>query len=112
MDLISREKAIDALDVTINNTVEGKDLSAYESEIHELGQGIYNTQKGAMESLPSAFEGMTVGEVVETIFPNFTFQKAQDEYTENKCVFMSDGEHLICDFPLDFWDSPYKGVSK
>lgn len=98
MDLISREQAI-AISKVCYYVAEN---------MEELGV-VY---EDSLKAMPSAFEGMTCGEVVENMFPNFTFQKAQDEASENKCVLMSDGEHLICDFPLIFWDSPYKGVSE
>ena len=95
MDLISRE----AVDNAMYDYCHSCDVNESQMENYFC-------------DLPSAFEGMTYGEVLTAIFPNFTFQKAWDEVSARHCMIMWTGENLICDFPLDFWNSPYKGVSE
>ena len=54
-----------------------------------------------VEVAPSAFEGMTVGEVLETIFPKIPF--------ELHSGFYSNGRIRI---DYNTWNSPYREVSK
>lgn len=54
-EYISREEAVKALRTNINITISSEyDLTPYEKEINELGRGIYDAQKAAMDSIPSA----------------------------------------------------------
>ena len=95
MDLISRE-AIKKYISAPCTYVDGKRIF-YEEDLDLIG---------------SPFEGMTYGEVIKAVLPNITFQKAQDGDSGEKCVIAWTGENVLCEFPLDFWDSPYKGVSE
>ena len=95
MDLISRE----AVDNAMYDYCHSCDVNELQMENYFC-------------DLPSAFEGMTNGEVFKTIFPNLVFQKTQDEDSGKKCVLVWTGEHILFEFDLDIWDSPYKGVSE
>ena len=93
MDLISREKAIR---VTIGMTSEtGIDEAPLEYAESNL------------KKLPSAFEGMKCGEIIEALFPISGIWKDVD-FVE--VVF--EGETHTTYFSRDFWDSPYKGVNE
>lgn len=54
-----------------------------------------------IEALPSAFEDMTCGEVIQSIFPSD--KCVERTYTSVHYNYMT--------FLIDFWDSPYKGAS-
>ena len=60
-----------------------------------------------VDDMPSAFEGMTNGEVIKAVFPNLKYNRG-DGFTmieaDNHATRI-----LIWD---SFWDSPYKGVSE
>ena len=54
-EYISREEAVKALRTHISITISSEhDLTPYEKEINELGRGIYDAQKAAIDSIPSA----------------------------------------------------------
>lgn len=55
-----------------------------------------------VDDIPSAFEGMTNGEVIMTIYPNETMF----EQTE-ACTYYGNMR-----FDTSWWNAPYKGVSK
>lgn len=82
MDLIRREKAI-------NSVYDG---TSYDILTEEC--------KRHIEEVPSAFEGMTYGEVVKAVFPN--------------AVIKRDDSNLIIEvlFTDEVWNAPYKGVSE
>lgn len=105
MDLISREAVANELE----KNMYSEDFCSEHMIDYSINMGM---AKITVASMPSAFEGKTNGEVLTAIFPNFTFQKAWDEASAKHCMIMWTGENLICDIPLDFWDSPYKGVSE
>ena len=63
--------------------------------------------KRHIEEVPSAFEGMKQGEIIEALFPIEGIYKDVD-FVE--VVFK--GEIHTTYFTRDFWDSPYKGVSE
>lgn len=87
MDLISREAVIGEMD-------------------KRHADGDYIT-KGFIKSLPSAFEGMTYGDVIEALFPMDRIYKG-DHYVE--VVFKGAIQKTY--FTREFWDSSYKGVSE
>ena len=88
MDLISR-KAVK--DITIHLDVD----FANSFDPHTL-----NEVRNLTENLPSAFEGMTNGEIIKALFPNVGI--------------VHDLNYLLrtMQFTDDWWDSPYKGVSE
>lgn len=54
-EYISREEAVKALRTHISITISSEhDLTPYEKEINELGRGIYDAQKAAIDSIPTA----------------------------------------------------------
>lgn len=59
--------------------------------------------KDDIPSIPSAFEGMTNGEVIQALFPIEGIWKDVD-FVE--VIFK--GETHTTYFTRDFWDSPYK----
>ena len=89
MDLISREKAI-------NSVYDGTSYDVLTEEC-----------KRHIEEVPSAFEGMKQGEIIEALFPIEGIYKDVD-FVE--VVFK--GEIHTTYFTRDFWDSPYKRVSE
>ena len=63
-------------------------------------------------SMPSAFEGMTNGEVFRAIFPNASVYENQDNepypYID---VFLCGDKDMNC-YRKDWWNAPYTGVSE
>lgn len=95
MDLISREEVRRL--IWRNN-----DNYGYSDRFHEFTEEVLN-------NLPSAFEGMTNGEVLKALFPNMKVH----EYTE-KVVLQGIGQDFQVwgDAWYAWWNSPYKGVSE
>ena len=92
LNLISRawlKEAIHNFFNGLNHRVTEEDIQAY------------------IEATPSAFEGMTNGEILEALFSTEGIYK-DDDFIE----FVFEGETHTTYFTRDFWDSPYKGVSK
>ena len=88
MDLISREKAI-------NSVYDGTSYDVLTEEC-----------KRHIEEVPSAFEGMTNGEVVKAVFPSFTVEVNSD------WVACWIDPHETIGFDLDWWNAPYKAESE
>lgn len=68
--------------------------------------------KDDIPSIPSAFKGMTNGEVFETVFPHLFL-----DFCVEGSVFIRTnvGFHLADlagNFERDFWDAPYKAESE
>lgn len=84
MDLISKEELKDYLEKNISFGGTEKKFRFYDM----------------IDSLPSAFEGKTYGEVIKALFPNAVI--VRDRSYETIRVMFSD----------DVWRSPYKGVSE
>lgn len=87
MDVISRAWLKEA----IHNFFNGLTHEVTEEDIQRY-----------IEVAPSAFEGKTNGEVIQTLFPNETMF----EQTET-CTYYGNMR-----FDTDWWNAPYKGVSK
>ena len=100
MDLISREAVLDGIDKYIEkaqSTGTKDDFISFEELV--------------VKALPSAFEGMTNGEVMKAVFPNLFI-----DFCVCDSVFMhsKEGGHLadlVGRLEQDWWDSPYKGVN-
>jgi hypothetical protein len=90
MDLISREKAI----IQLSHNKSGNDDSDVVIQ-HDI-----ETVKG----LPSAFEGMTNGEVIISLYPDL-------KYTiQNGRVVTTIG--VASSFDWEWWNAPYKAESE
>jgi len=100
MDLISREAVLDGIDKYIEKAQSTGTKDDFIS-FAELG----------VKGLPSAFEGMTNGEILKALFPNMKVY----EYTE--MVVLND-LGVGVEFQIqsmawnNWWNSPYKGVSE
>ena len=92
MDLISREKAI----VQLSHNKTGNDDSDVVIQ-HDIA---------TVQGVPSAFEGMTNGEVVKAVFPSFTVEVNSD------WVACWIDPHETIGFDLDWWNAPYKAESE
>lgn len=88
MDLISRE----AVDNAIYDYCHSCDVN--ESQIENY-----------LCELPSAFEGMTNGEVIQALFPKSVTSIEEDDWV----ITNIDG---CSEFTLEWWNAPYKGVSE
>lgn len=84
MDLISRESAKAEMDKLM--------------EIHFDRMVVLGKAKDKIESLPSAFEGMTNGEVIQALFPN----EKMYEQTET-CTYYGNMR-----FDTEWWNAPYQ----
>ena len=89
MDLISRE----AVDNAMYDYCHACDVNESQMENYFC-------------DLPSAFEGMTNGEVIKAIFPNANYESCTN--------FMHITSPNICGvtFFWDFWNAPYKAESE
>ena len=101
MDLISREKAI----VQLSHNKTGNDDSDVVIQ-HDIA---------TVQGVPSAFEGMTNGEVIKAVFGGYL--GIDDEQIEKSKYIVSISPKGKNSDPFiavkrDFWNSPYKGVSK
>ena len=95
MDLISREAVLDRIDKYIDKAQSTGTKDDFIS-FAELG----------VKALPSAFEGMTNGEVIKALFPNANYESCTN--------FMHITSPNICGvtFFWDFWNAPYKAESE
>lgn len=65
-----------------------------------------------VEVAPSAFEGMTNGEVFQTIFPNASvFENQDNEPYPYIDVFLCGDKDMNC-YRKDWWNAPYKAESE
>lgn len=93
MNLISRESA----KAEINKLME----------IHFDRTVVLGKAKDKIESLPSAFEGMTNGEVMKAIFPDI--EVTINEFLGSVVIDGAFGKFITT---LDWWLDSYKGVSE
>lgn len=82
--LISEKKAIEAI-----NDYWG------EMEIPTI-DGYIN----AIKAIPSAYKGMTNGEVIKALFPQYTYMGV--------CVFDKNENIILHDINWNWWNSPYE----
>ena len=99
MDLISREAVLDRIDKYIDKAQSTGTIDDFNS-FAELG----------VKALPSAFEGMTNGEVIQAMFPNF---KTETISFNGIRLYIDDEAHTkIADFTHRWWNAPYKAESE
>ena len=89
MDLISRESVI------IIATSSCLDLDSYDDT---------DTFCDEINEIPSAFEGMTNGEVIQTLFPNVEVSD-----TSYRTLVSTDLDGGYVPIRSDWWNAPYKG---
>lgn len=66
--------------------------------------------KDDISSIPSAFEGMTNGEVIQALFPN---SKTETISFNGIRLYIDDEVHTkIADFTYRWWNAPYKAESE
>ena len=99
MELINRQAVLDGIDKYIEKAQSTGTKDDFIS-FAELG----------VKALPSAFEGMTFGEVFKSVFANYIGGVyVGKDYVE---VAFNDIKTHISYYPTEVWDSPYKGVSE
>lgn len=101
MDLISRDKAQDAV-------FSNEDIMGYMDGVED--GDINRTIRSAIrliERVPSAFEGMTNGEVFQAIFPcdEVHINGLQEGYVHFS--MKSNSDSMDC-FSLKWWNAPYQ----
>lgn len=101
MDLISREAVLDGIDKYIEKAQSTGTKDDFIS-FAELG----------VKGLPSAFEGMTNGDVVKAVFPNAKVSMPKEPILPISNVIVDYDENHHNFYRWDWWDSPYKGVSE
>lgn len=95
-DLISREAA--------------KEQAKASYHVAESMEQLGNLYEDCINALPSAFEGMTNGEVIQAMFPN---SKTETISFNGIRLYIDDEVHTkIADFTYRWWNAPYKGVSE
>ena len=102
MDLISRE----AVDNAIYDYCHSCDVNESQMENYFC-------------ELPSAFEGMTNGEVIKALFPTkeevrtigYYKGNGNDWYVPTATAIQIDSKHSVI-IPIEWWNRPYKGVSE
>ena len=96
MDLISRE------------IVKEQAKASY--HVAESMEQLGNLYEDCIDAIPSAFKGMTYGEVMKAVLGIKDEQIAYGEYV-NVIRLKRDPDSFMS-FDSKVWDSPYKGVSK
>lgn len=100
MDIISREAVVDAIHKRDDRLQKCEIYRNKADRIDLLGV------LPAIHTIPSAFEGMTAGEVIQALFP------IEGIYREEYIEVVFKGQNHATFFTLDFWDAPYKVVSE
>jgi len=101
MDLISREAVLDGIDKYIEKAQSTGTKDDFIS-FAELG----------VKGLPSAFEGMTNGEVIKAVFPNAEVTMPKEPLLPISTVIVDYDENYHNYYRIGWWNSPYKGVSE
>lgn len=91
MDLISREAV--------------KEQAKASYHVAESMEQLGNLYEDCINALPSAFEGMTNGEVIQALFPKSVTSIDEDGWV----ITNIDG---CSEFTPEWWNAPYKGVSE
>ena len=116
MDLISRE----AVDQVTSNRINANSIcfngarkdNLFEEEKYFSALLLEDGQiKSLVEDIPSAFEGMTNGEVMQAVYADSEI--SIDETWKIVTVYLGADEDYCEDevrFDLDWWNAPYKGV--
>lgn len=95
MELISRQAVLNGIDKYIEkaqSTGTKDDFISFEELV--------------VKALPSAFEGMTNGEVMKAVFPN----ALRSDYIENDMLilYLQDENESEMVVPEDWWNAPYQ----
>jgi len=94
MDLISRKEVVSQIEFWLTDSTD------YKSALEDTLERVKNTR--------SAFDGMTNGEVIQAMFPNF---KTETISFNGIRLYIDDEAHTkIADFTHRWWNAPYKGV--
>ena len=101
MDLISREAVLDRIDKYIDKAQSTGTKDDFIS-FAELG----------VKALPSAFEGMTNGEVIKAVFPNAEVTLPREPLLPISTVIVDYDENYHNYYRIGWWNAPYKGVSE
>ena len=104
MDLISRE--------SVTNELERHKYSRDYCVLHNIDWAIdFGMAMASVDFIPSAFEGMTNGEVFQAIFP---CDEVHINGFQDGCVHFSMKSNLdtLDCFDLEWWNAPYKGESE
>lgn len=96
MDLINRKSLIDKLDPWYKKIKE--------TAPDNLAEGFMQVD-GLIRHEPSAFEGMTNGEVIKALFPN-AYIEYWAEYSTYNIEFPNDND--VKHFNYSWWNAPYK----
>ena len=92
------------------NLINADKIVAYLDIEYEFEDGCRDIEN--IEDIPSAFEGMTNGEVIQALFPEA--RKSEFEYTYSECIKLP--YHTKHDtgllFDKDWWNTPYKAESE
>lgn len=97
MDLISREAV--------------KEQAKASYHVAESMEQLGNLYEDCINALPSAFEGMTYGEVMKAVLGIEDVQIVKRQYTVH-IYPLGKNQTASMSISRDIWDSPYKGVSE
>ena len=100
MDVISKKDTLQA----IYNIHHWSEQANHEPESDELC--VYDNVLSAVYDVPSAFEGMTNGQVIQALFPDGQMISADSGVIEYATV---QANIMVS---RDFWDSPYQKGGK
>ena len=118
MDLISRE--------AIKKMLSGS-IDKYNEELFEMTGTREDTDNfsrinsrlvedkeisAEVSQLPSAFEGMTNGEVIKAVFPNAEVTLPREPILPISTVIVDYDENYHNYYRIGWWNAPYKGVSE
>lgn len=104
MDLISKEAVV--------STIYKRDDRLKKHEVYRSKGGSIDLLGVLPEirAIPSAFEGMTNGEVIQALFPN---SKTETISFNGIRLYIDDEVHTkIADFTYRWWNAPYKAESE
>ena len=96
MELISRDKAQEI----IPKVVLG---------MSDFAECIRDSVDTVFDNCPSAFEGMTNGEVIQALFPNSEVVFTLFNVPKSDVIKIDNEAFLV---ERSWWDSPYKGVNE
>ena len=69
--------------------------------------------KNDIPSIPSAFEGMTNGEVIQAVFPKTSvFENIECRYPYIDVFYSDENGMPMHSYKKEWWNAPYKGVSE
>ena len=100
MDLISRDKAQEI----IPKVVLG---------MSDFAECIRDSVDSVFDNCPSAFEGMTNGEVMKAVFPKISvFENIDVRYPYMDVFYPNESDMPMHSYKKDWWNAPYKAESE